>query len=176
MVRAVATGAIQREVARQAYEFEKGLQSREIVKVGVNKYTEGEHPEVELHEYDERWAKKQIEGLKALERERDSREAAPDPQGAGGQHAQREKRHARPGGVLPGLRHGGGDDGGVPGRLRGVGGTEHFLAARLRIWPYEQRKCKTRRGLSAGMRHRRHLHRFRPGGRRDRASFSSTSA
>lgn len=73
MVRAVATGAIQREVTRQAYEFEKGLQNKEIIKVGVNKYTEGDHPEVELHEYDEGWAKKQIDSLKALRRERDNR-------------------------------------------------------------------------------------------------------
>lgn len=75
MVRAVAAGAIQREVSRQAYEFEKGLQSREIIKVGVNKYTEGEHPEVELHKYDEGWAKKQIKSLKALRKERNNREA-----------------------------------------------------------------------------------------------------
>ncbi len=74
MVRAVAAGAIQREVSRQAYEFEKGLQNREIIKVGVNKYTEGEHPEVELHEYDEGWAKKQIKSLKALRKERNNRE------------------------------------------------------------------------------------------------------
>ncbi|MBW1778098.1 MAG: methylmalonyl-CoA mutase [Deltaproteobacteria bacterium] len=73
MVRAVATGAIQREVTRQAYEFEKGLQNKEIIKVGVNKYTEGDHPEVELHEYDEGWAKKQIDSLKTLRRERDNR-------------------------------------------------------------------------------------------------------
>jgi len=73
MVRAVATGAIQREVTRQAYEFEKGLQNKEIIKVGVNKYTEGDHPEVELHEYDEGWAKKQIDSLRTLRRERDNR-------------------------------------------------------------------------------------------------------
>ena len=75
MVRAVAAGAIQREVSRQAYEFEKGLQNREIIKVGVNKYAEGEHPEVELHKYDEGWAKKQIKSLKALRKERNNREA-----------------------------------------------------------------------------------------------------
>lgn len=73
MRRAVATGAIQREVSRQAYEFEKGIQEKKIIKVGVNKYTEGEHPEVELHDYDDSWAVKQIDRLKALRRERDSR-------------------------------------------------------------------------------------------------------
>jgi methylmalonyl-CoA mutase N-terminal domain/subunit len=76
MVHAVATGHIQREVARQAYEFEKGIQRGEIIKVGVNKYTEGEHPEVELHEHSEQWAEKQIQSLQALRRERDNREVA----------------------------------------------------------------------------------------------------
>ncbi|OGP58225.1 MAG: methylmalonyl-CoA mutase [Deltaproteobacteria bacterium RBG_13_49_15] len=74
MEKAVEAGAVQREVTRQAYEFEKGLQNNEIIKVGVNKYTEGEHPEVELHEYDETWAKKQIESLKTLRKERNRRE------------------------------------------------------------------------------------------------------
>jgi methylmalonyl-CoA mutase N-terminal domain/subunit len=73
MRRAVATGAIQREVSRQAYEFEKGIQEKEIIKVGVNKYTEGDHPEVELHDYDDSWAVKQIKRLKELRRERDTR-------------------------------------------------------------------------------------------------------
>jgi len=73
MIQAVASGAIQREVAHQAYEFEKALQTKEAVKVGVNKYTEGDHPEVELHAYNEGWAEKQIDSLKQLRRERDSR-------------------------------------------------------------------------------------------------------
>ena len=76
MERAVDAGYIQREVARQAYEFERGLQSGEVVKVGVNKYadTDGEPTEVELHGYDERWAQRQVESLNALRRERSSRE------------------------------------------------------------------------------------------------------
>jgi methylmalonyl-CoA mutase N-terminal domain/subunit len=76
MIRGVETGAIQREIARQAYEFEKGIQNREIIKVGVNKYAEEESPEVELHDYDERWAYKQIESLNALRRERNNREVS----------------------------------------------------------------------------------------------------
>lgn len=76
MTHAVATGAIQREVARQAYEFEKGLQSGEVTKVGVNKYTEGDHPDVELHEYDETWAEKQIAGLRELRRTRNDQDVS----------------------------------------------------------------------------------------------------
>jgi methylmalonyl-CoA mutase N-terminal domain/subunit len=76
MVHAVSTGYIQREVAKQAYEFEKSLQNGEVTKVGVNKYTEGEQPDVELHQYDDSWANTQIERLKALRRTRDNREVA----------------------------------------------------------------------------------------------------
>ncbi len=74
MVHAVSTGYIQREVAKQAYEFEKGIQSGEVVKVGVNKYAEGEQPEVELHEYDDSWTHTQIARLKELRRTRHNRE------------------------------------------------------------------------------------------------------
>lgn len=74
MVYAVSTGYIQREVAKQAYEFEKSLQGGEVIKVGVNKYTEGEQPDVELHQYDDSWANTQIARLKDLRRTRNNAE------------------------------------------------------------------------------------------------------
>lgn len=74
MTNAISSGYIQREVARQAYEFEKSLQNGEIIKVGVNKYTEGEQPDVDLHEYDDSWVNTQISRLKELRRTRDNRE------------------------------------------------------------------------------------------------------
>jgi methylmalonyl-CoA mutase, N-terminal domain len=75
MVEAVASGYVQREVARQAYEYEKKLQQGKVIKVGVNKYTEGVDMEVELHEYNEAWAQKQIERLKELKKTRDGKAA-----------------------------------------------------------------------------------------------------
>jgi methylmalonyl-CoA mutase N-terminal domain/subunit len=76
MVHAVATGFIQRKVARQAYEYEKGVQSGEYIKVGVNKYTDEveDQTDVELHEYNEQWVDQQLAGLKELRRTRDNRE------------------------------------------------------------------------------------------------------
>jgi methylmalonyl-CoA mutase N-terminal domain/subunit len=76
MLHAVANGYIQRKVAQQAYEYEKGLQKGEYIKVGVNKYTDGteDRTDVELHEYDDRWVDKQVAGLKELRRTRDNRE------------------------------------------------------------------------------------------------------
>jgi len=75
MVEAVSSGYIQREVSRQAYEYEKKLQEGKITKVGVNKYTEGVDMEVELHEYDDKWAYQQIERLKALRKDRHNKAA-----------------------------------------------------------------------------------------------------
>ena len=72
MVEAVSSGFVQREVASQAYEYEKKLQQGKVTKVGVNKYTEGVDMEVELHEYNEEWAKLQIKRLKELKRARDN--------------------------------------------------------------------------------------------------------
>jgi methylmalonyl-CoA mutase N-terminal domain/subunit len=76
MLHAVGTGFIQRKVARQAYEYEKGLQKGEYIKVGVNKYTDGteDQTDVELHEYNDQWADKQLAGLIELRRTRDNRE------------------------------------------------------------------------------------------------------
>ncbi len=78
MLNAVATGSIQRMVAEQAYEFEKGLQTGEYIKVGLNKYTDDseEHPDVELHEHNEQWVEMQIKSLEELRRTRDNREVA----------------------------------------------------------------------------------------------------
>jgi len=73
MIEAVSSGYVQSEVARQAYEFEKKLQEGKVIKVGVNKYTEGQDMEVDLHEYDDEWANLQIERLKTLKKSRDNR-------------------------------------------------------------------------------------------------------
>jgi len=73
MVNAVSKGFIQRKVARQAYEYEKGLQEGEYIKVGFNKYTDDgqDQPDVDLHQYNEAWAEEQVERLKILRGERD---------------------------------------------------------------------------------------------------------
>lgn len=76
IVRAVAQGYIQRKVAREAYEFEKAVQDGELIKVGVNKYVEGEEEDVALHEYREESAVEKIEALKALRKERSSQEVS----------------------------------------------------------------------------------------------------
>ncbi|BBO91826.1 methylmalonyl-CoA mutase [Desulfosarcina ovata] len=74
IVKGISSGEVQRRVAKQAYEYEKRLQNGEAIKVGVNKYMEGVTKEVELHQYDNSWAKRQIDNLKALKQTRNNTE------------------------------------------------------------------------------------------------------
>jgi methylmalonyl-CoA mutase, N-terminal domain len=76
IVKGVRDGYIQRLVARQAYEVERGLESGELLKVGVNIHQEGELMEVELHEYNWDTAEKQIASLREVKRERSDRDVA----------------------------------------------------------------------------------------------------
>lgn len=75
MVEAVKTGAVQAEVARQAYLFEQRLASGEIPRVGVNCHVGDRRaeadPEVELYRYDPRVAEAQIAKLRRVRAERD---------------------------------------------------------------------------------------------------------
>jgi methylmalonyl-CoA mutase N-terminal domain/subunit len=76
IIKGVSEGYIQRLVARQAFEVEKGLESGELLKVGVNIYKEGESMDVELHEYNWESAEKQIESLRAVKRERSEKDVS----------------------------------------------------------------------------------------------------
>jgi methylmalonyl-CoA mutase N-terminal domain/subunit len=72
ILKAISEGYIQRQVARQAYLYEQGIQKGDIVKVGVNKYRiEEEEREVELHEYKPEQAQEQIRRLNLVRAERD---------------------------------------------------------------------------------------------------------
>src|SRR5207248_2255193 len=79
IVEAVKTGAIQAEVARQAYLFEQRLVSGEVPKVAVNCHV-GERPaeadhEVELYAFDPSVAERQVAKLAKVRRQRDDRAA-----------------------------------------------------------------------------------------------------
>ncbi|MFZ0448860.1 MAG: methylmalonyl-CoA mutase family protein [Desulfatiglandaceae bacterium] len=76
IIEGISTGHVQRSVSRQAYEYEKRLQNGEAIKVGVNKYTEGVDMDVELHQYDDSGAERQIKRLKELKRTRDNKEVS----------------------------------------------------------------------------------------------------
>ncbi|HEX6210592.1 MAG TPA: methylmalonyl-CoA mutase family protein [Methylomirabilota bacterium] len=75
IVEAVKSGAVQAEVARQAYRFERALVSGEIPKVAVNCHV-GDRPveadrDVELYAFDPRVSETQLAKLARVRRERD---------------------------------------------------------------------------------------------------------
>jgi methylmalonyl-CoA mutase N-terminal domain/subunit len=77
MAHAVEMGYVQREVARQAYLYEKALQEGKIHKVGVNIYREEEgEEEIKLHAYNPAAAEVQIASLNEVRKTRDKRKVA----------------------------------------------------------------------------------------------------
>ncbi|MCF8076944.1 MAG: methylmalonyl-CoA mutase [Desulfotignum sp.] len=84
MTKSISEGFIQRKVSRQAYEYEKGLQSGEYRKVGIVPTSEsGNRPEqetqktdVELHEYNQEWAEKSKVNLIELRRTRNDKDVS----------------------------------------------------------------------------------------------------
>jgi methylmalonyl-CoA mutase N-terminal domain/subunit len=66
----------QDEIANNAYEFEKEIESGERVIVGVNKFTDDDHPQaLDLLRIDESIQKKQIEKLKEVKKNRNNEDA-----------------------------------------------------------------------------------------------------
>jgi methylmalonyl-CoA mutase N-terminal domain/subunit len=76
MIKAVESGYIQNEVSYQAYLYEKGIQSGEIIKIGVNKYVskEKEDRQVEFHPFNPEAAENQKKRLKEVKASRDEGE------------------------------------------------------------------------------------------------------
>lgn len=76
MIEAVSSGFVQKLVAQQAYEWERGLKKNEFIKIGVNKYVDEGEQDVELHEYDPTTQEKQLENLKQVKAERSDSEVS----------------------------------------------------------------------------------------------------
>ena len=73
IVKAVASGEIQKTVSQQAYEREKAIQEGSIPKVGVNCFKKDEETKtVEFHPYNEDNARKQIARLNKIKKRRNS--------------------------------------------------------------------------------------------------------
>jgi methylmalonyl-CoA mutase N-terminal domain/subunit len=75
MIKAVESGYIQEEVSYQAYLYEKGIQSGEIIKIGVNKYVtkEEEDRQVEFHPFNLDAAENQKKRLQEVKAARDQK-------------------------------------------------------------------------------------------------------
>ncbi len=73
MLEKIADGSIQRDMARQAYEQEKKIETGERVVVGVNKFTtDREEHEVKLHKLNADIRRDQIKNLEKVKAERNN--------------------------------------------------------------------------------------------------------
>ncbi len=70
MIPAIESGYIQEEIANSAYEYQKKVESKERIVVGVNKFQTSEPPPTGLLKVDMSVADRQLERLKRLREER----------------------------------------------------------------------------------------------------------
>lgn len=71
MLRAIEQGYVQQEIQRSAYEYQRSVERRQTVVVGVNDYVMPEERPVELMRIDQRATEAQLEKLSELKRQRD---------------------------------------------------------------------------------------------------------
>jgi methylmalonyl-CoA mutase N-terminal domain/subunit len=76
VIPAIESGFFQREIADAAYRYQREIDSRERVIVGVNDYVLDEPVEIPILQMDAEGGQRQVERLRRLRRERDEREAA----------------------------------------------------------------------------------------------------
>lgn len=71
-VPAIETGFMQDEIARSAYEYQRGIESGEKIIVGVNKFNQKEEGSIPVFRVDDSIREKQIQSLSALKASRDT--------------------------------------------------------------------------------------------------------
>jgi methylmalonyl-CoA mutase N-terminal domain/subunit len=76
VIPAIESGFFQREIAESAYRYQREIDSRQRLIVGVNEYTLDEPLEIPILAMDAEGERRQVERLRRLRRERDGREAA----------------------------------------------------------------------------------------------------
>jgi methylmalonyl-CoA mutase N-terminal domain/subunit len=74
MLWAIEQGYVQQEIQRSAYDYQRSVERRQAVVVGVNDYVMPEERTVELMHIDQQVTKAQLEKLSALKRQRDQRQ------------------------------------------------------------------------------------------------------
>ena len=67
-VKAIENGWIQNEIVKSAYEYQKSVDNKENVVIGVNKFVEEESVKPELLKIDIKATKNQVKSLKNLKR------------------------------------------------------------------------------------------------------------
>ena len=75
VIPAIEKGFFQREIANSAYIYQKEIEKKDRIIVGINEFKTCDVPAIEILKIEEKVEKEQIENLKRLRRERDNREA-----------------------------------------------------------------------------------------------------
>ena len=75
MLRAIETGYVQREIQEAAYEYQKAVESKDAIVVGVNKFQIEEDETIPILKVDPQIEKSQVERVRALRERRDSESA-----------------------------------------------------------------------------------------------------
>ncbi|HEY3581013.1 MAG TPA: methylmalonyl-CoA mutase family protein, partial [Pyrinomonadaceae bacterium] len=73
MLRAIETGYVQREIQEAAYRYQRAVESKEEIVVGVNRFQIEAEPAVPLLRIDPALEKAQVERVRALRAQRDAR-------------------------------------------------------------------------------------------------------
>ncbi|MDY6918218.1 MAG: methylmalonyl-CoA mutase family protein, partial [Chloroflexota bacterium] len=76
VIPAIERGFFQREIADSAYRYQREIESKERVIVGVNDYVTAEAPSIPLLEMDEEGEERHLERLNQVRRERSSRDVS----------------------------------------------------------------------------------------------------
>jgi len=74
VIPAIESGFFQREIAEASYRYQREIDSRERIIVGVNEYVLDEPLEIPILQTDPQGEQRQVERLRRLRRERDNRE------------------------------------------------------------------------------------------------------
>jgi methylmalonyl-CoA mutase N-terminal domain/subunit len=74
IIRAIELGYPQKEISDAAYHYQRQLDAREKIVVGVNRYQMKEEIPIPILKIDERVEREQVESLKKLRQQRDNRE------------------------------------------------------------------------------------------------------
>jgi methylmalonyl-CoA mutase N-terminal domain/subunit len=73
VVKAIEKGFFQKEISRSAYEYQRKLERQEKYHVGVNVFEEDEKPDIEILKIPKTVEKAQIQSLRKVKKERNSR-------------------------------------------------------------------------------------------------------
>ena len=71
-IKAIEQGWIANEIANSAYDYQKQIDSKKKIIVGINKYIEPDEPEIDLMKIDPKKVKAQIRSVKSIKQKRNN--------------------------------------------------------------------------------------------------------